>query len=94
MVCKECGYPIKSLTRFRSRFKVFCLGHSDYPNIYHFERIKIGEIVIYSWNSQHKCYNLLDSRRLRDSIRGYMKKHGGQFYVRRHLAGIEVTRLL
>ena len=93
MNCEECKLPIKNLTYYRSRFKFFCVCNSDYPAKYHFERILIDQKVIYPWSKEHKCYNYSDSNSIRCCLRQYIKKHGGQFYVRRHLAGIEVTRL-
>ena len=93
MNCLTCKQPIKNLTRIRSKKTVFCPGHSDYPNKYHFERIRIGDIRIYPWTNEGKCYNTLDVRRLCDCIRLFKRKTGIVLYYRRHLAGMEVTRL-
>ena len=60
---------------------------------YHFDTIKIGERRIYPWTNEYKCYNYKDSNIIRWCVTCYIKNNGGQFHVRRHLAGMEVTRL-
>ena len=93
MRCFKCNLHIKRLTRFRSLLKEFCQCSNYEHEKYHFKRIKVNQIVIYPWNDKDKCYNPIYMRKLREAVYRYIKKHGGQFYVRRHLAGIEITRL-
>ena len=60
---------------------------------YHAERLKINVPSIYPWTNVDKCFNLKDSDAIRDTVRACTKRTGYTFYVRRHLAGMEVTRL-
>ena len=90
MLCKVCFKHIKNLTRYRHNFKVFCLGHDDYPNKYHFDTIPAGDNRIYPWDNIDKCFNIRQSPIIRSCLTSYIKKYGGQFYIRRHLAGMQV----
>jgi hypothetical protein len=94
MLCKKCNLLVYNLTRFKPKLVKFCSCISDYPNKYHFDRIKIGERKIYPWTNEDKCYNYNDSNKIQTRLRDYKKKYGGKFYVRRHLAGMEVGRLV
>ena len=93
MLCKRCNLHIKNLTKYRHRFSHFCLCNADYPAKYHFERLKLNIPAIYPWTNIDKCFNIRDSNIIRCSVRACAKKNGYTFYVRRHLAGMEVTRL-
>ena len=93
MKCLKCDLHIKGLTKYRFRFKEFCTCNSDYPNKYHVDLIKIGEYRIYPWTNTDKCYNPYDSRVIRQGLRNYIKKHAGQFWIRKHLAGMQVFRI-
>ena len=93
MNCLICHLPIKNLTRFRWKYSQFCIGHSDYPNKYHFETIIPGGSRIYPWDNIDKCFNIRQSNIIRCRLRDYIKKHGGEFYIRRHLAGMQVFNL-
>ncbi len=92
--CDLCKLPIARLTNYRKRFTDFCrCKKARRVSIYGFDLIKVNEVVIYPWNNIEKCHNYNDSNNIRCALRQYIKKSGREFYVRRHLAGIEVTRL-
>ena len=93
MRCKRCNLHIKNLTKYRQRFSEFCRCNADYPAKYHVELISAGCSRIYPWTNVDKCFNLKDSDAIRDTVRRCTKRTGYTFYVRRHLAGMEVTRL-
>ena len=93
MLCKRCNLHIKNLTKYRHRFSHFCVCNADYPAKYHFENLKLNIPAIYPWTNIDKCFNIRDSNLIRCSLRACTKRTGYTFYVRRHLAGMEVTRL-
>jgi hypothetical protein len=91
--CDECKLPIKNLTRYRSKIEHFCQCRPHNSNKYHFDTIIPGGSRIYGWTNQDKCFNIRDSNLIRCCLRTYIKKHGGNFAVRVHLAGMQVFNL-
>ena len=93
MICVNCLRVIKRLTKFRPKYSKFCQCNADYPNKYHFETIITGGSRIYPWDNIDKCFNIRQSNIIRCRLRDYIKKHGGEFYIRRHLAGMQVFNI-
>jgi len=93
MLCRNCNKIIKNLTWYRPKGAEFCTCNSDYPNLYQFSTMSIGQPRIYPWTNPDKCFNRRDSNSIRCCLRNYIKKHGGQFWIRRHLAGMQVGRV-
>ena len=93
MKCQNCLKVIKHLTRYRPKNGQYCQCNVDYPNKYHFDTIIPGGSRIYPWDNADKCFNIRQSNIIRCRLRDYIKKHGGEFYIRRHLAGMQVFNL-
>ena len=93
MQCFKCLKVIKRLTKFRPKKTKFCQCNAGYPAKYYLERLKINVPAIYPWTNPDKCFNKRDSGLIRGAVRLCSKRHSMTFYVRRHIAGMEVTRL-
>lgn len=53
-----------------------------------------GQSCIIPYDKRYKCYNYNSVRALRNNICRHAKKDGKKFITRKHMAGIEVTRIL
>jgi len=97
MYCRFCWNNHKNLTRVRPSLCPKCgrrgwkVGNDRIK--YHFEGMRIGEPRIYPWEID-KCYNYCDYNKIACNARYWAKKLNIKLYIRRHLAGVEVTRIV
>ena len=61
---------------------------------YRFYELNQGQSCIIAFNNIDKCYKRIEANRLWNIIRNYSIKYGKKFTTRKHMAGIEVTRIL